>query len=80
MAILETLTYKQQKFCDEYLLTFNAYKAALAAGYMDNTARKGDLLQVPKIQAYLRVAMNQSAARAQLTHDMPVARTDEDCL
>ncbi|MBW4890004.1 terminase small subunit [Mucilaginibacter sp. HMF5004] len=70
MAILESLSYKQQKFCEEYLLNFNAYRAALTAGYTDNTARKGDLLHVPKIQAYLKEAMNRSAARAELTHDM----------
>jgi hypothetical protein len=70
MAILEPLSYKQQKFCEEYLLNFNAYRAALTAGYTDNTARKGDLLHVPKIQAYLKDAMSRSAARAELTHDM----------
>jgi phage terminase small subunit len=70
MAILEPLSYKQQKFCEEYLLNFNAYRAALSAGYTDNTARKGDLLHVPKIQAYLKEAMKRSAARAELTHDM----------
>ncbi|MBW4890481.1 terminase small subunit [Mucilaginibacter sp. HMF5004] len=70
MAILEPLSYKQQKFCEEYLLSFNAYRAALTAGYTDNTARKGDLLHVPKIQAYLKEAMKRSAARAELTHDM----------
>jgi phage terminase small subunit len=70
MAILEPLSYKQQKFCEDYLLSFNAYRAALSAGYTDNTARKGDLLHVPKIQAYLKEAMKRSAARAELTHDM----------
>src|SRR5476651_2918224 len=70
MGILEPLSFKQQKFCEEYLLSFNAYRAALAAGYSDNTASKGDLLHVPKIQAYLKAAMGRSAARAELTHDM----------
>ena len=70
MAILEELSFKQQKFCEEYLLSFNAYRAALAAGYSENTALKGDLLHVPKIQAYLKAAMSRSAARAELTHDM----------
>jgi phage terminase small subunit len=70
MAILEPLSYKQQKFCEEYLLNFNAYRAAISAGYTENTARKGDLLHVPKIQAYLKDAMSRSAARAELTHDM----------
>src|SRR5476651_764668 len=70
MAILEELSFKQQKFCEEYLLSFNAYRAAIDAGYSENTARKGDLLHVDKIQAYLKAAMGRSAARAELTHDM----------
>jgi len=51
-------------------LSFNAYRAAVDAGYTENTAAKGSLLHVPKIQAYLKAAMNRSAARAELTHDM----------
>ncbi len=70
MAILQELSFKQQKFCEGYLLSFNAYRAALDAGYTENTAAKGSLLHVPKIQAYLKAAMNRSAARAELTHDM----------
>jgi len=70
MGILEELSFKQQKFCEEYLLSFNAYRAAISAGYSENTARKGDLLHVSRIQAYLKAAMGRSAARAELTHDM----------
>jgi len=36
----QKLTKKEQIFVDEYLLTMNAEKAALAAGYAESTARK----------------------------------------
>jgi phage terminase small subunit len=66
----ETLTYQQQRFCDEYLVSFNAYKAALNAGYSESTARKAELLHLPKIKAYIERAMAQTGARLQISHDM----------
>ena len=69
MDTFEQLTFKQQKFCTEYLISFNAYRSAIIAGYSVNSARKCELLHIPKIQAYLKETMNKSAARAQITHD-----------
>jgi phage terminase small subunit len=66
----ENLTLQQQRFCDEYLVSFNAYRAAVCAGYSENTARKAELLHLPKIQAYLKVGMAKNAERLQVTHDM----------
>ena len=66
----QTLTLQQQRFCDEYLVSFNAYRAALNAGYSENTARKAELLHLPKVQAYLKRVMNKTADRLQITHDM----------
>jgi phage terminase small subunit len=66
----ETLTYQQQRFCDEYLVCFNAYKAALNAGYSESMARKAELLHLPKIKAYIERAMAQTGARLQISHDM----------
>ncbi|MBW4891109.1 terminase small subunit [Mucilaginibacter sp. HMF5004] len=60
----------QQRFCDEYLVSFNAYQAALNAGYSNNTARKCELLHLPKIQTYLQAAMAKTAERLEITHDM----------
>jgi phage terminase small subunit len=66
----ENLTLQQQRFCDEYLVSFNAYSAAVCAGYSMNTARKAELLHLPKIQAYLKAGMVKHAERLQVTHDM----------
>ncbi|OCX50677.1 hypothetical protein BEL04_23210, partial [Mucilaginibacter sp. PPCGB 2223] len=64
------LTHQQQRFCDEYLTHFNAFKAAINSGYSENTSRKGALLHVPKIQHYLKEAMNRRSRRLEITHDM----------
>jgi len=64
------LTHQQQRFCDEYLTHFNAFKAAINSGYSENTSRKGALLHVPKIQQYLKEAMNRRSQRLEITHDM----------
>src|SRR5476651_655277 len=64
------LTHQQQRFCDEYLSHFNAFKAAVNSGYSENTSRKGALLHVPKIQQYLKEAMNRRSQRLEITHDM----------
>jgi len=64
------LTLQQQRFCDEYLIHFNAFKAAANAGYSENTARKGELLHLPKIQLYLKDQMRRTQSRLEITHDM----------
>jgi hypothetical protein len=40
------------------------------SGYSENTSRKGALLHVPKIQHYLKEAMNRRSQRLEITHDM----------
>ncbi|MEO6524309.1 MAG: terminase small subunit [Mucilaginibacter sp.] len=71
MDILENnLTDQQKRFCDEYLVSFNAYRSAVCAGYSMNTARKAELLHLPKIQAYLKAGMAKNAERLQVSHDM----------
>jgi hypothetical protein len=64
------LTHQQQRFCDLYLTHFNAFKAAVECGYSANTSRKGALLHVPKIQQYLKEAINRRSQRLEITHDM----------
>jgi len=64
------LTHQQQRFCDEYLSHFNAFKAAINSGYSENTSRKGALLHVPKIQQYLKERMAERSQRLEITHDM----------
>src|SRR5476651_2007896 len=64
------LSHQQQRFCDEYLVHFNAFRAAVNAGYSPNTARKAELLHSPKVQCYLKDAMRKTQSRLQITHDM----------
>jgi len=35
MNNFEELTLQQQRFCDEYLVSFNAFRAAICAGYSE---------------------------------------------
>ena len=49
------LSIKQQKFADEYIITGNAYKSAIEAGYSENYA-KGNvikLLENESVKAYI---------------------------
>ncbi|MEO6521850.1 MAG: terminase small subunit [Mucilaginibacter sp.] len=70
IQVTPNLNDQQIRFCDEYLVSFNAYKSAISAGYSDNTARKGEILHTPKIQEYLRLKMQQRSERMEITHDM----------
>jgi phage terminase small subunit len=66
----EQLTLQQQRFCDEYLVSFNAFQSALKAGYSEHTARKCELLHLPKVQAYLQAGMKRTSERLEISHDM----------
>jgi hypothetical protein len=70
IRVTPNLSEQQVCFCDEYLVSFNAYRSAITAGYSENTARKGELLHYPKIQEYLRMKMQQRSERMEITHDM----------
>jgi phage terminase small subunit len=70
MKTNEQLTPQQQRFCEEYLVSFNAYKSAIAAGYSQSTARKAEILHLPQVQAFLKAGMKKTSERLQVTHDM----------
>jgi hypothetical protein len=65
-----TLTPKQQKFCDEYLIDLNATQAALRAGYSGSTALNGNLMTIPKIRYYLQQRTEQVTRKVQVNHEM----------
>jgi hypothetical protein len=65
-----TLTPKQQRFCDEYLVDLNATKAALRAGYSGATALNGKLMTIPKIRYYLQQRTEAATKKAQVNHEM----------
>ena len=61
MADKKKLTNKQQVFIDEYLLRFNATKAARAAGYSAKGAYQQGwaLLRIPEIQAAIKARLDE---------------------
>ena len=52
---LDNLTDKQRRFCEEYVIDWNATRAAKAAGYSEDSARQvgSENLSKPYIQAYI---------------------------
>lgn len=50
------LTGKQKRFCEEYIFDFNGTRAAIAAGYSEDTARSiaSENLTKPDIKAYIK--------------------------
>ena len=52
---MNTLTPRQQKFCDKYLISGNATEAAIKAGYSRKTAKQtgSENLSKPDLRAYI---------------------------
>lgn len=74
------LTPKQHRFVAEYLIDLNATQAAIRAGYSKHTARSqaSDLLTVPDIQAAIKVASDERAARTETTADWVLQRLRDE--
>lgn len=68
------LTEKQKRFCDEFLIDFNATRAAEAAGYSKKTAYAigSENLKKPEIQDYLNLKKQKTAERLEITKEMLV--------
>lgn len=68
------LTNKQILFCKEYIIDFNATRAAIAAGYSKKTATVigGENLAKPYIQEYLSYAMKKRAEKTEVTAEKVV--------
>lgn len=51
----EKLTDKQKRFCEEYVIDWNATRSAIAAGYSENTAKEigCENLTKPNIAKYI---------------------------
>ncbi|MBL1125785.1 terminase small subunit [Streptococcus suis] len=58
---LTKLTLKQKRFADEYIITGNAYKSAIEAGYSKKyaKARSSELLENIGIKSYIAERMQQ---------------------
>ena len=68
---MSDLTDKQRQFVQEYLIDLNATKAAIRAGYSQDTARSiaSENLSKPDIQDAIQIAMEERAKRTQITQD-----------
>lgn len=55
------MTKKQQRFCDEYLISLNATQAAIKAGYSKKNANNiaSENLAKPNIKAYIEQRMEE---------------------
>lgn len=57
------MTDQRKKFCDEYLLCLNGKKAAIAAGYKENSARQqaSQLLDDEEIIKYIEARRSEAS-------------------
>lgn len=67
----QSLTPKQEMFCQEYIIDFNGTRAAIAAGYSEKTA---DVIAVenlgkPKIKLRLEELTNSRAEKLEITQE-----------
>jgi phage terminase small subunit len=67
----ETLTPKQARFCEEYLIDLNATQAAIRAGYSSESAGSigSENLTKPEIRARIDAAMAERSKRTGINAD-----------
>ena len=68
------LTAKEQRFCEEYLLDYNATRAAIRAGYSERSAASNawKILRRPGVQEFLKRAQQEQRDRLCLSGDRVV--------
>lgn len=66
---MDNLTDKQRRFCEEYVVDWNATQAAIRAGYSEKTAdvQGSRLLGNVKVQQYIEDCKNKTAELAGLS-------------
>lgn len=71
---MKKLTEKQKKFCEEYVIDFNATQAAIRAGYSKKTANTIAAQNLAKlsIQNYIKELQKKREERTEVTADMVV--------
>ncbi len=82
---MSSLTAKQERFCLEYVVDFNATQAAIRAGYSEHTATEiaYENLRKPHISSRLAALQTEDATKTQLTREfvleglMDIAATSE---
>lgn len=65
------LTDKQERFCIEYVIDFNATQAAIRAGYSENTANEQGSQNLAKLSVKQRIQELKSKAveKIEITHE-----------
>ncbi len=73
--MVENLTEKQKKFCEEYIIDFNATQACIRSGYSEKTANRIGTENLSKlvIQTYIQSLIKQREKRTEITADMVVS-------
>lgn len=73
------LTAKQEKFCQEYMIDLNATRAAIRAGYSEDTAKQigYENLTKPYIADRIAEVMAEAAARTNVTADYVLSSLHE---
>lgn len=71
-----SLTDKQKRFCEEYVIDLNATQAAIRAGYSEKTANEQGSQNLAKlsIQAYITELQKEIRSRNDISVDMLVER------
>lgn len=66
-----TLTNKQKRFCEEYLIDLNATQAAIRAGYSPKTAEQtaSRLLRNVKVQEYIAKRQKELSRSTEITQE-----------
>ena len=70
-----TLTAKQERFIEEYLIDLNATQAAIRAGYAKKAATEQgyENLRKPHIAEAVQAARDKLSRRTELSQDMVIA-------
>jgi phage terminase small subunit len=71
---MSQLTAKQSRFCQEYVVDFNATQAAIRAGYSEHTAYSigWENLKKPEIASRLADLQSENATETQLTREFVI--------
>lgn len=65
------LSEQQKRFCEEYIIDFNATRASIAAGYSEKTAASQTtrLLSYVDVQDYIQELISERSERVKVTAD-----------
>jgi len=68
---MKKLSAKRKKFCDEYLIDFNATQAAIRSGYSEKSAySQGErLLRYDEVQEYIKNQQKEAQKQYEWTKD-----------